>query len=86
MPELSRFFGISIRFHTREHPPAHFHAKYQDHEATFDIQTLGLREGDLPARARALVVEWAALHRDDLLNAWLELRAGRMPHKIAPLE
>jgi hypothetical protein len=28
VPELSRFFGIVIAMHRREHPPPHFHARY----------------------------------------------------------
>ena len=27
MPEVSRFYGITIRFYYRDHPPMHFHAK-----------------------------------------------------------
>jgi hypothetical protein len=86
MPEISRFYGISILLYAQEHPPAHFHAKYQEHEAVYDIATLRLRQGWLPARARSLVVEWAALHREELENAWAALREGRTPAKIAPLE
>jgi hypothetical protein len=86
MPELSRFYGIRIWLHTREHPPAHFHAKYAEYEAAFDMETLQLRDGRLPPRARSLVVEWAALHREELMEAWLALRQGRMPEKIAPLD
>lgn len=86
MPEISRFYGISILLYAREHPPAHFHAEYQPHEAVFDIATLPLRHGYLPPRARSLVVEWAALHREELESAWLALRDGRIPAKIAPLE
>ncbi len=33
MPELSRFYGIVIRMFINDHPPAHFHAEYQGHEA-----------------------------------------------------
>jgi hypothetical protein len=29
---------------------------------------------------------WAALHRGELMDAWLALCDGRMPEKIAPLE
>jgi hypothetical protein len=86
MPELSRFYGISILLHTREHPPAHFHAEYQGHDAVFDTASLRLTQDGLPARARSLVVEWAALHREEPMTAWLEPRAGRMPAKIAPLD
>jgi len=86
MPEVSRFYGISILLYAQEHPPAHFHAEYQEHEAVFDIATLRLKQGWLPPRARSLVVEWAALHREELENAWTALRNGRTPAKIAPLE
>jgi hypothetical protein len=54
MPEISRFYGISIYLYPREHPPAHFHAFYGDVEAVFDIATLQVMEGSLPNRARAL--------------------------------
>jgi hypothetical protein len=72
--------------HTRDHPPAHFHAKYQGEEAVFDIETLRLTEGRLPPRARSLVVEWAALHREELLRAWAALRQGELPNRIASLD
>lgn len=86
MPEVSRFYGISIYLYPREHPPAHFHAIYGDDEAVFDIATLRVLEGALSNRTRALVLEWAALHRDELFIAWERLRAGQNPGKIAPLE
>ncbi len=85
MPEISRFYGISIVFYPREHPPAHFHAIYGDEEAVFDVATLRVLNGELSNRARSLVLEWAALHRDELFAAWTRLRAGQVPEKIAPL-
>ncbi len=33
--------------------------------------------------AGALVVEWAALHREELLDNWVLLRARRPPHALA---
>ena len=39
MPEVSRFYGIIIRFYYREHPPEHFHAIYGEHEALVEIGT-----------------------------------------------
>lgn len=44
MPELSRFFGIVITMYARDHPPPHFHARYNDREALVssrDARTLG---------------------------------------------
>lgn len=86
MPEVSRFYGICIYLYPREHPPAHFHAIYGDDEAVFDIATLRIMEGSLSNRARSLVLDWAAQHREELLTAWDRLRAGQKPDKIAPLE
>ncbi len=28
MPEISRFFGIIISMHHKDHPPPHFHTRY----------------------------------------------------------
>ena len=68
MPELSRFYGIIIRMFVNDHPPAHFHAEYQDYEALFNIRTLEVIKGELPNRARLLVVEWALEHRQELIT------------------
>jgi hypothetical protein len=32
MPKVSEFLGIIILMHWRDHPPPHFHARYQDEE------------------------------------------------------
>jgi hypothetical protein len=40
MPRLSAFYGIVIGMFYRDHPPPHFHARYADSEAKFDISTL----------------------------------------------
>jgi hypothetical protein len=50
----------------REHGPPHFHATYAEHEATIAIETLDILAGDLPRRAKGLVLEWAEEHRDEL--------------------
>lgn len=34
----------------------------------FDIRTLEMIEGDLPAKGQALVREWAEKHKDDFWN------------------
>ena len=86
MPELSRFYGVCIILRYREHPPAHFHVKYQEHKASINMQTLEITAGWLPNRAKALALEWASEHREELLAAWDAARAGKTPNKIAPLD
>jgi hypothetical protein len=34
------------------------------------IASLEIIEGDLPSRAEKLVMEWATLYQDELLNMW----------------
>lgn len=85
MPEISRFFGIIIAMYYNEHNPPHFHAKYQDDEAEFDIYTLDIIVGSLPRRAKALVLEWAVEHRKELIENWELARQLQTLHKIDPL-
>lgn len=86
MPEISRFFGIVITMHFREHAPAHFHVRYAGFRASVGIDPLLVLEGRLPARVQGLVVEWAAIHEAELLEDWA--RAGRHEtlRRIEPLE
>jgi len=86
MPELSRFFGIIIRMFYSDHEPAHFHAIYGEYEALIEIDTLAVFRGALPRRALALVLEWAALHRNELRDDWRRARAGEMLKEIEPLD
>jgi hypothetical protein len=86
MPELCRFYGVIIKMFVNDHPPAHFHAEYQEHEALFDIRTLEIIKGELPKRARLLVVEWALEHRNDLVNNWENARKRIPLNKIKPLD
>lgn len=86
MPEISRFFGIVIRMFFAEHGIAHFHARYGRHAAAISIETLAVLSGDLPPRALGMVLEWAALHRAELLADWHLLRRARPARPIPPLQ
>jgi hypothetical protein len=86
MPEISRFLGIVIAIYWKEHGVPHFHAKYGSHRASFGIADLRLLEGGLPPRVTGLVLEWAALHRDELMQDWELAMAKRSLKPIAPLE
>ena len=86
MPTISQFFGISIRMYYDDHAPPHFHAYYGMNAGIIDIETLRLREDTLARRARALVLEWAAEYRDELLADWLLVEAHQPLNNIDPLE
>lgn len=67
MPIISKFLGISIMMYYRDHNPPHFHVTYNSFMATVTIKDLLVLNGKLPSRVLALVLEWANLHRSELL-------------------
>lgn len=79
MPEVARFYGIIIKLFFGDHPPPHFHAVYGEFVGLFDIKTLEMFEGDLPARAKKLVLEWAATNQTDLLEMWDSQEFRKLP-------
>lgn len=86
MPEISRFYGIVIQIYYGDHLPPHFHALYAGHVAKVAIETLQVIDGTLSKRAIALVLDWASLHHQELLEAFNRASALQTPGKIAPLE
>jgi hypothetical protein len=66
------------------HARPHFHARYAGQAASiaFDGELVA---GSLPRRAQALVAEWAALHRAELLANWECARRNEALQPIEPL-
>ena len=85
MPTISRFYGILIQMYFGDHVPPHFHALYAEFEALIDIRTFEVIRGDLPGRAMALVLEWAQLHRNELMRDWELCIQNQKPMNILPL-
>ena len=85
MPELSRFLGISILMYFDDHNPPHFHVKYNEFRAIISINELRIIDGHLPARILGLVVEWAELHKDELMRDWELVKNTGKIFKIDPL-
>ena len=86
MPRVSQFYGIAIYMYYRDHAPPHFHAIYGEFEAEVDIAAAAIVEGELPRKARSLVTEWAATHREELQRDWDLARAGQPLNPIPALE
>ena len=85
MPTISAFYGILIQMFWNEHAPPHFHALYGEDEVLIDLRDLRLMRGAFPRRAMALVLEWAADHRDELMENWDLCRRLQPPKPIEPL-
>jgi hypothetical protein len=85
MPEVSRFLGIVILMYFDDHNPPHFHVRYNDFRAIISINDLSLQEGELPPRVLGLVMEWAGLHKSELLEDWNLVKETGKWFKIEPL-
>jgi Domain of unknown function (DUF4160) len=79
MPEVARFYGIVIKVFFGDHPPPHFHVIYGEYNALVTIESLEVIEGDLPNRAEKLVMEWAILYQQDLLQMWNVQEFRKLP-------
>jgi hypothetical protein len=86
MPRVSEFYGIAIYMYYNDHAPPHFHAEYAEREELLAIDDLRTLRGKLGRRARALVVEWAALHQNELIANWDRARQGIPLEPIDPLD
>ncbi len=70
MPQVPRFYGI---------------IKYGEYKCQISIQDLSILNGSLPNRAYALVLEWAAMHREELMQNWNLAVQNKPVNQIAPL-
>jgi hypothetical protein len=86
MPEICRFFGIVIAVFYDDHNPPHFHARYQKYKATVGINDLAILQGKLPPRVFGLVVEWASMHKKELMKNWELARKQKTLIPIDPLQ
>ncbi|MBE5853733.1 MAG: DUF4160 domain-containing protein [Lachnospiraceae bacterium] len=85
MPIISSFYGIDIMMFYDDHNPPHFHAKYGDYKALIDINKARVLSGKLPSAQLKMVLAWAVIHKEELLEDWrlAELMEGLS--KIEPL-
>jgi hypothetical protein len=86
MPTISEFFGILILMYYSDHAPPHFHARYGEFEALIQISPLYLLKGNLPPRALSLVIEWAQIYQNELINEWNNASNNKKLQKIPPLQ
>ena len=61
----------------------HFHAIYGEFEAPFGIDPPYIMRGGFPPRAQGLIIEWASMHRAELMANW-ERAQRKQP--VAPVQ
>jgi hypothetical protein len=79
MPAIATIDSTKLYMYANDHPPPHFHAFFAEHRAVFDVETLKLIRGGLPAPKRRAIVQWAKPRRARLLHAWNVTQAHRLP-------
>jgi hypothetical protein len=85
MPVISRFYGITIRMFYNDHAPPHFHAVYGEHELAVGVDPVMVMSGTAPKRVQTMVLEWADLHQNELLDNWQRARRTDPLISIDPL-
>lgn len=86
MPIISLFYGIKITMYYDEHRPPHFHADYNGQKAEVSIKDAKVIKGALPNKQLKLILAWAVMHENELLENWEAIENGSMNlKKIAPL-
>jgi hypothetical protein len=86
MPTISQFYGILIQMFFKDHAPPHFHALYGEYELVVGIMPIIILKGNAPSRVRSMVLEWAALHQQELMTNWERCQTRQRPEGIEPLE
>jgi hypothetical protein len=82
MPEIARFYGITIFMYFNDHAPPHLHARYGRTKAMVRLSDGAVLRGELPSTARKLVSEWVQAHQSELQENWRRAQAGELPERI----
>ena len=86
MPIVAYFLGITVRMYFNDHPPPHFHVRYQGFRARILISNGEVIDGKLPPTVARLVREWTALRHDALMRNWNAARTDGRIERIEGLE
>ncbi len=69
-----------------EHNPPHFHATYGGQEVIIDIHSLEVISGIISSKQLKMLLGWAALHQDELLENWKLAELKQELFAIDPLK
>ena len=83
MPTICMFRGIKIYINWREHQPPHFHARYGSDEVVVGISDAEVIEGGIPSKQLKMLLGWAVLHQDELMENW---KLAEQKQELFPIE
>jgi hypothetical protein len=70
---------------TEQHHTPHFHARYAEYSASFDLDG-NILAGEFPAKQTKYVVAWADIHKEELTALWNIMQTDEDYFKIKGLE
>jgi len=85
MSEISLFYGIRVTMNWNDHNPPHFDVEYGNYKASVLIQEGIISAGYLPKRQLKLVLAWAEIHNDELMQNWELSKDNKPLNRINPL-
>ncbi len=86
MPTICMFRGIKIYMNWNEHKPPHFHATYGGDEVSISINDIEVLDGDIANKQLKMLLGWAALHQDELIENWKLAEKKQELFPIDPLK
>lgn len=85
MSEISLFYGIRVTMNWNDHNPPHLYVEYGNYKASVLIQEGIISAGYLPKRQLKLVLAWAEIHNDELMQNWELSKDNKPLNRINPL-
>lgn len=85
MPEIALFYGIRVTMYYDDHMPPHFHAEYNGQKVLVDILNARIYRGAFPVRQLKMILAWAVIHQDELMQNWELAKNREALNPIAPL-
>ena len=85
MPSICFFRGIRVYINFDDHRPPHFHAEYAGEDIVIAINDIEPLAGQIPSKQQKMLLGWAALHQDELLENWVLASKGEPTFSIEPL-
>lgn len=86
MPTIYTFRGIKIYMNYLEHQPPHFHAEYGEYKYAITIDDIELLSGTMPNKQLKMLMGWAALHQEELMEEWYLAQHQKELFPIEPLK
>lgn len=85
MPTIMMHRGFKVFINWDDHNPPHFHVEYGGEEMLVRIEDAEPMAGDLPAKQKKMILGWAVLRHDELMENWMLAEQKKELFQIDPM-